>query len=542
VGVTRPDAAAAAEPPEDGLDATRRPEPRGPFDGRAGRWFLAAAVAAVLAGLVLRFVSASHLWLDEALTSNIASRPLGDLTDLLRRDGAPPLYYVLLHVWLDVFGDSDTATRALSGVLGVGAVALAWPAGAALGGEDPDRRRWTAVSSVLVIATSVYAIRYSNENRMYMLEVVLVLAGYLALRAALDRPTIGRLAGVAAVVAALLYTQYWALYLVAVVGGGLLLVAWRGDGSARDRRGAARRALVALAVGCVAFVPWLPHFAYQAGHTGTPWADPTVPPTGFDVALTDFAGGEHADAVLVRIALVLLAALGLFGVATGRWHADLDLRTRRGVRWEWGAWVGALTLGLTLSYLAASAFQSRYAAIVYPLFVLTVAYGVVVLGNRPARYAMLAFVVLLGLVGGVRQAGEDRTQGGAVSSAINARARPGDVVAFCPDQLGPSGERDLRRGLDVGSFPGFRRADLVDWVDYEERNQAADPDAFARDVLARAGPDHAVFYAYAPGYRTFGDKCERIAAVLASARADARTLVPIDDEIFEPETLVRFGP
>jgi hypothetical protein len=115
-------------------------------------------------------------------------------------------------------------------------------------------------------------------------------------------------------------------------------------------------------------------------------------------------------------------------------------------------------------------------------------------------------------------------------------------VAFCPDQLGPSGARDLRADLAVGSFPGFRRADLVNWVDYEERNAAADPDAFASDLLARAGPDRAVFYAYAPGYRTFGEKCERIAGVLASARPDAQTLVPIDDEIFEPETLVRYPP
>jgi hypothetical protein len=449
---------------------------------------------------------------------------------------------VLLHVWLELFGESDVATRALSGVLGVAAVALTWPAGAALGGGSPARRRWTAVSAVLVMATSVYAIRYSNENRMYMLEVVLVLAGYLAVRAAVARPTIGRLAAVALTVAALLYTQYWAFYLVAVLGAGLLLVAVRGDGSAADRRGAARRTLVAVAVGCVAFVPWVPHFLYQARNTGTPWADATIPPTGFDIALTDFAGGEHADAVLVRIALVLLASLALLGVATSRWHVDVDLRTRRGVRWEWGAWSAALVLGLTLSYAAASAFQSRYAAIVYPLFVLTVAYGIVVVGNRPARYAVLAFVVVLSLVGAVRQAGEDRTQGGAVSSAVDAHARAGDVVAFCPDQLGPSGERDLRDDVVVGAFPGFRRADLVDWVDYEERNEAADPDAFARDVLARAGDDHAVFYAYSPGYRTFGEKCERIAAVLASARPDALTLVPIDDDVFEPETLVRFSP
>ena len=56
-----------------------------------------AVIALFAVGVVIRFVTASHLWLDEALTVNIARLPLGQLTDALRRDGAPPLYYVLLH-------------------------------------------------------------------------------------------------------------------------------------------------------------------------------------------------------------------------------------------------------------------------------------------------------------------------------------------------------------------------------------------------------------------------------------------------------------
>ena len=91
---------------------------------------------------------------------------------------------------------------------------------------------------------------------MYMLTMVLVLLGYLAVWRAVERPTLGPLAGVALVTAALLYTQYWAFFLVGVVGVDPALgrVAQPGRGAARPRSGS----LLAVAVGGLLFVPWLP--------------------------------------------------------------------------------------------------------------------------------------------------------------------------------------------------------------------------------------------------------------------------------------------
>src|SRR5215204_6398680 len=92
---------------------------------RPRRLLLGAIVAGVLVvAIVFRFVTKSDLWLDEALTVNIANAPLSDLVDLLKRDGAPPLYYVLLHGWMAIFGTGDVAVRALSGVLGILALPL----------------------------------------------------------------------------------------------------------------------------------------------------------------------------------------------------------------------------------------------------------------------------------------------------------------------------------------------------------------------------------------------------------------------------------
>ncbi len=509
----------------------------GPFDGRSGRWFLAGVILTVLAGTVLRFWARSDLWLDEALTANIASHPLGDLVSLLKHDGAPPLYYVLLHGWMNVFGTSDLAIRSLSGVLGVAALALSWPAAARLGGTSRARRQWIAVTTLVLVASSAYAIRYSTENRMYMLEMVLVLLGYLAIWRALEHPTLPVLAAVALVTAALLYTQYWSLYLIAVTGVCLVVVAWRGEPN-----GPARRTLFAVVIGCCAFLPWVPTFLYQAAHTGTPWGTPTIPPSGISLTLTDFAGGFHFDGDLVKPVQWQLPLLALFGLAISRRHIDLDLKTRPGVRWEWIAWAATLIVGLTASYVSGNAFQSRYAAIVFPLYILTAGFGITVFASRAVRYGIVIFLVIFGFTGGVRNVFESRTQGGAVAAAVNTHAKRGDVVAYCPDQIAPDASRLITADVQQGVFPGFRRPDIVDWVDYAARNESADPNAFVDDLIRRAGTHGTIFYAYSSGYRTLDLTCDQIAQRLTALRPDSEVLIADDSDSFEHENLLRFGP
>ena len=90
---------------------------------------LGALVLLLSAAVILRFVTRSHLWLDEALSVNIARLPFGRLRAALRQDGSPPLYYLLLHGWIRVFGTTDVAVRALSGVIAVLTLPVAWLCG-----------------------------------------------------------------------------------------------------------------------------------------------------------------------------------------------------------------------------------------------------------------------------------------------------------------------------------------------------------------------------------------------------------------------------
>ena len=172
----------------------------------------------VAAGVVLRFLTHSALWLDEALTVDRARLPVSQIAGSVKQDGAPPLYYYLLHFWmravrpvrpghpLALGGDRRGSRSPWPG----------WPATASGAGRWPGRRSssWPARPSPSTTPPRPACTASSSCSPA---------CGFLALHRALQAPRPGNLIAVAVVTAALLYTQYWSLYLVGVVGLWLLV-------------------------------------------------------------------------------------------------------------------------------------------------------------------------------------------------------------------------------------------------------------------------------------------------------------------------------
>ncbi|HEV2361671.1 MAG TPA: glycosyltransferase family 39 protein, partial [Acidimicrobiales bacterium] len=177
---------------------------------------LRVGVASTLVlAVALRFWTPTQMWLDEALTVNISKLPLHAIPGALRRDGAPPLYYYLLHVWMKAFGSSNLGARSLSAVIGVVNLPLIYLLGQRVGlrtwlgpvedrglSEDEaatlsERSRVVAWTCVLLLATSPFAIYYDTESRMYSLVMLLTTTGLLSLIALLSRPPVLPAAGLA---------------------------------------------------------------------------------------------------------------------------------------------------------------------------------------------------------------------------------------------------------------------------------------------------------------------------------------------------------
>jgi mannosyltransferase len=482
---------------------------------------------AVTAGIVARLHSRSDLWLDEALTVNIAKLSVGDLLSWLKHDGHPPLYYLLLHFWMKVFGEGDDAVRSLSGVFSIATLPLIWIAGRRYGG------RIAATSALILLATSPFAVRYGTEARMYSLVMLLVVAGWLLVYDALERPAIGRLAAIALVSGLLALSHYWGLYLLAATAL-LLLWLWRRG------RDAALRIVIAITAGGVLFLPWLPSFLSQAANTGTPWGRPERPTNVLAVTFTDWGGGPNGEAQTIGILLILFLLLALFGRAIDRQRVELDLRTQPRARPEVAVNILTFFIATVIAYASGGAFASRYTAVVFPVVILLAALGLTRFMDMRVVAVALAAVAVLGLIGSSRVDRGERTQLGLLASYITQQGSPGDVIGFCPDQLGPATMRHIPAGFTGLTFPNGGDPHLVDWIDYEERQKSGSPREFAA-LLDQRGGDHTVWVVWAAGYRTLDRRCERSVHRLKKLRPGCAA-VRASGPQFEHGWLYQCGP
>lgn len=497
----------------------------------------AVVVCALAAAVVARFVTKSDLWLDEALTVNISQLPLREIGSWLRHDGAPPLYYWMLHGWMEIFGTSDVAVRALAGMFGVAAIPAAYFVGKRAGG------RTTGWLTVIVFALNPYAIRFATETRMYGVEIFLVFVGILAVRRACDQPTTMRLLLISVVSAMLVFTHYWSLSLVLVSAIYMLAVAWRSP----KLRPAALRIVTAIGVGTSTFVVWLPNFLYQAEHTGTPWAVPQLPPIPIARSILEFSGGDRSEGWAFVYLAVALLVVGVAGHSTTRGTIEIDIHNHSSVAPEATVGFFALAVGAIVAYVGGSGFQARYVALILPFFVVVLARGISLFENARVRSGVVAFVMLVGAVGAGRNVVESRTQGGDAARSILRAASSGDIVVYCPDQLGPSVHRVLQRSTNVAlvemSYPNNRRVDLIDWVDYTKRLDAVSPSDAARTVLAFAPSNANIFVVTAAGYITHAQLCDEFLDALATqGQRDRTLLLASDPEVLEHANVIELSP
>ncbi len=238
----------------------REIEPRSPSEAgsRILQW---TGFLILLLGLVLRLAQLDFqpLWWDEGYSVWFATHPLGQMAALTAEDIHPPLYYALLHGWIQLFGPGPSALRLLSVLFGALAIAAVYLAGRQLTGNPR-----LALLAAFLLAINPFHVFYSQEIRMYGL-VALLSTGVLVVawrvlmydgRWTMDD---GRRSYVVhrtsyilyiALTSLALYTQYYAAFLPL---GLTLYAAWRWR---RDLRALARW-LMAQAVVALLYLPWI---------------------------------------------------------------------------------------------------------------------------------------------------------------------------------------------------------------------------------------------------------------------------------------------
>jgi uncharacterized membrane protein len=136
------------------------------------------------------------LWMDEGYTAWMVTHSSAEILRLVRADTAPPLYYVLLHLWTGPFGHSEAALRSLTAVfssvtliLSVGIarrILVSPPAVAAavwflaIGYHQPyfaqEARFYAMMALMLVAAVDCLQRHLLAEHRRWLIPISVILA------------------------------------------------------------------------------------------------------------------------------------------------------------------------------------------------------------------------------------------------------------------------------------------------------------------------------------------------------------------------------
>jgi mannosyltransferase len=418
-----------------------------------------------------RYIS-GQFWMDEAITTGIASHPLSQIPGLLRHDGSPPLFYMLLHFWIQAFGGSETATHSLSELFGLLTIPVGYWAGASLFG------RRAGLMAATLFAFSAWLTEYAMETRMYELMGLLGIVGTAAFIHGFVYRRRKYVILFAVTEALMLYTHAWGIFFGAGAAVALIPV-WL---VSEDRRGLVRDAVLAYLGALVLFLPWLPNFLYQSSHTGAPWAPP--PRFGAPVLLSrDLIGGDR-----ITVGLLIATIIGLAPFATRRYRRTPQATT-------FWALLALPVATLLLAWLASQitpAFVSRYFAPVLAALFLLAAWGCARAGVVGWVAIALSIVFVVHITSYTPQYKSDmRDVGGEMAPLLH----PGDlVISGQPEQV-PLAWYYLPNGLRYASTLGpVNNPTYMNWVLALNRLRNANPQTILPPLLASLRPGQRLLF------------------------------------------------
>jgi mannosyltransferase len=400
-------------------------------------------------GFALRVASLGRLslWLDEAISWRFAHFPLYALWHEVL-DTHPPLYYSLLHLWLN-FGDSEAVLRSLSVLAGTVSIAFTY----LLGRRLADARVGFIASAL--VAASALQIDYSREARSYALLTAAGLAAsigvveMLTASAAGLRPRIGSFAWYVLGMLVALYAHNVALLL-------FVLALMIGFAEALRIRSVTFAWAWLLANGIVVFgwLWWLPVVIGQGSGSLPELA--WLKPPDLQTALAIFAVVDGPSVYFrYSLAALLFAAVAAAGLAA-RPH---DMRI---------AFIGAAAIGLPLGEIAISlagrpVFMERTVVWLAPYFLLLVARAFVAARRHAMVLVGVGLLVVIELIGvrNLYQKG-DPEPWRTIARTVAPQLCDGDVILLEPYYIEPGFSYYFPRlSESVGVFGGYIGSDIA---------------------------------------------------------------------------------
>lgn len=478
-------------------------------------WVSIVALTFLAAALRIYNIENQSLWRDEGISYSLSHQDsLPDVfSTLANNDLHPPFYFVLLYFAIELLGKSAFTIRIISAIAGIILIPLGYSIGKRL--FNP----WVGLLNALIMTISPFLIRYSQEARQYNLLALMAASTlYFAIRWH-QKPDNRQLIPYVISGALLIYTHTWGFFFLAALNLYLVADLWLNTPRRRDLQ---NWIIGNILIG-VLYLPWMPSMIQQLSFR-TDWITTTDSPFQL-LRLTFEYWTAAARATPFYLLVFLIGVLYLFDIEIRPFKMSLGKNSGKVMLLIVTA-LATLVIALVLNEFKPSFKPDRYTIVVYPIFTLLLALGIV---NLRFRWVMLgALFILMAL-----WARKDmyylrdpyKSVARDVAADLNANVQPNDVIVFTPDPLGQSVQFYLTTDnfmLGYANWTSMSDWNIDGWVDawFKEDLQTA---TFA--VLdERLTGDACLWLVYAPGKISIPD-AENVTDDFLAAIENRYTLV-----------------
>lgn len=400
------------------------------------------------------------LRLDEAQSIWQTAHSLRGTLEVVAQDVHMPMYHVLLHYWMLLFGSSVETVRTMSLVFFLACIPVLY-----LLARTLLARKWSLVV-VTLFAISPFMNWYGSEARMYTLLTFFALLSQYFFTRILQRKQGWGGYVITAILGA--YSHYFFLFTLAAQGLFYLF------NRKKFKPGTFKRlALTAVAV-VAAMAPWILYFVSEGAASNTRPQLPTPSTVDFFNVFSQFIFGFQTDAVntIILSSWPLLVVAAFFTVKR-------RMKIPDGVFYMLAAGLVPIILAFALSFIVSPFFLGRYMMpAVAPLYVATIW----LISQYPKKIAAIVIAIwaafILGMFGLQMTSPQNPVREDYESAAqfIEQDATFNDVIAVTspftayPFEYYYDGSSQIRTlpawdRQNVGSLPTFDSERLPEEVD-----------------------------------------------------------------------------
>ena len=387
-------------------------------------------LAIIILGIFLRlFVLNQSFWLDEAIGALVVKGQnfIQIASQFSQGDNHPPLYYLALEGWSNLFGYSEVALRSLSILFGVLTVYFTFLIAKKI---TKGKNTFYPLFSALLLASSPFHIYYSQEARMYIMAGLFASMAIYYFLLTLDTKVKQKYAWIlfSLSITALIFTDYVPVF--------LLPLFWLFAFVKKQKKEWWIKFAFSHSLLVIAGVFWLPVFLVQLERGA--WLMQTLP------AWSRLAGGATPKQALLVWAKFILGRISfkdkifhysLIGISSLPFLYSLyeAFKERKKIFILWGWLLLPLILAFIGSFIFPAFIYFRFLYVV-PAFYLLVAWGVDQITDKKTRILIGSLLLAVNMVGWllyVNEPYQQREQWRQAVSFIESRAqKETDVVVF----------------------------------------------------------------------------------------------------------------